>query len=42
VQELAAMKKRIEQREAALKQHEAAEQPTVVVHTAKSGINGCH
>jgi hypothetical protein len=36
VQELAAMKKRIEQLEAALKQHEAAEQPTVVVHTAKA------
>jgi hypothetical protein len=36
VQELAAMKKRIEQLEAALKQHEAAEQPTTVVHTAKA------
>ena len=34
VQELAAMKKRIEQLEAALKQHETAEQPTTVVHTA--------
>jgi hypothetical protein len=36
VQELAAMKKRIEQLEAALKQHEAAEQPTTVVHTEKA------
>ena len=36
VQELAAMKKRIEQLEAALKQHEAAEQPTTVVHSAKA------
>jgi len=36
VQELAAMKKRIEQLEAALKQHETAEQPTTVVHTAKA------
>ena len=36
VQELAAMKKRIEQLEAALKEHEAAEQPTTVVHTAKA------
>jgi hypothetical protein len=36
VQELAAMKKRIEQLELALKQHEAAEQPTTVVHTAKA------
>jgi hypothetical protein len=35
VQELATMKKRIEQLEAALKQHEAAEQPTTVVNTAK-------
>src|ERR1700676_4843652 len=34
VQELAAMKKRIEQLEAALKQHEAAEQPSTVVHSA--------
>ena len=36
VQELAAMKKRIAQLEAALKQHEAAEQPTAVVQTAKA------
>jgi hypothetical protein len=36
VQELAAMKKRIEQLELALKQHEAAEQPTTVVHSAKA------
>jgi hypothetical protein len=36
VEELASMKKRIEQLEAALKQHEAAEQPTTVVHTAKA------
>ena len=36
VQELAAMKNRIEQLEAALKQHEAAEQPTTVVHSAKA------
>ena len=36
VQELAAMKKRIEQLETALKQHEAAEQPTTVVHSAKA------
>jgi len=36
VQELAAMKRRIEQLEAALKQHEAAEQPTTVVHSAKA------
>jgi len=36
VQELAAMKKRIEQLEAALKQHETAEQPTTVVQTAKA------
>jgi hypothetical protein len=36
MQELAAMRKRIEQLEAALKQHEAAEQPTTVVHTAKA------
>ena len=36
VQELAAMKKRIAQLEAALKQHEAAEQPTTVVHSAKA------
>jgi len=36
VQELAAMKKRIEQLELALKQHEAAEQPNTVVHTAKA------
>jgi len=34
VQELAAMKKRIEQLELALKQHEAAEQPTTLIHTA--------
>ena len=36
VQELAAMKKRIEQLELALKQHEAAEQPITVVPTAKA------
>jgi hypothetical protein len=36
VQELAAMKKRIEQLEAALKQHEATEQATTVVQTAKA------
>jgi hypothetical protein len=36
VHELDAMKKRIEQLEAALKQHEAAEQPITVVHTAKA------
>ena len=36
VQELAAMKKRIEQLELALKQHESVEQPTTVVQTAKS------
>jgi hypothetical protein len=36
VQELAAMKKRIEQLELALKQHETAEQPDTVVHTAKA------
>jgi hypothetical protein len=36
VQELAAMKKRIEQLEAALKQHVAAEQPTTAVQTAKA------
>ena len=36
VQELAAMKKRIEQLELALKQHEAAEQPTTVVNSAKA------
>src|SRR5580692_2077946 len=36
VQELAAMKKRIEQLELALKQHEAAEQPNTVVHSAKA------
>ena len=36
VQELAAMKKRIEQLEAALKQHEAAEQPATVVSSAKA------
>jgi hypothetical protein len=35
VQELDTMKKRIAQLEAALKKHEAAEQPTTVVHTAK-------
>ena len=35
IQELATMKKRIEQLEAALKQHEAAERPTTVVHSAK-------
>ena len=33
--ELAAMKKRIEQLEAELKQHEAAERPTTVVQSAK-------
>jgi len=36
VQELAAMKRRIEQLETALKQHEEAEQPTTVVHSAKA------
>ena len=36
VDELAAMKKRIEQLELALKQHESAEQPTTVVHSAKA------
>src|SRR5579864_6754076 len=36
VEELAAMKKRIEQLETALKQHEVAEQPTTVVHSAKA------
>jgi Putative beta-barrel porin-2, OmpL-like. bbp2 len=36
VEELAAMKKRIEQLEAALKQHETAEQPTTVVRAAKA------
>jgi len=36
VLELAAMKKRIEQLEAALKQHEVAEQPSTVVQTAKA------
>ena len=36
VQELAAMKKRIEQLETALKQHEAAEQPSTVVHSPKA------
>jgi hypothetical protein len=36
VQELAAMKKRIEQLEAELKNHEATEQPTTVVQTAKA------
>jgi len=35
VQELAAMKKRIEQLEAALKQHVAGERPTTVVQSAK-------
>jgi Putative beta-barrel porin-2, OmpL-like. bbp2 len=35
IQELAAMKKRIEQLEAELKAHEAAEQPTTVVQSAK-------
>ena len=34
-QELAAMKKRIEQLEAELKQHEEAERPNTVVHSAK-------
>jgi hypothetical protein len=36
VQELAAMRKRIEQLEAELKQHVAAEQPTTVVESAKA------
>jgi Putative beta-barrel porin-2, OmpL-like. bbp2 len=36
VQELAAMKKRIEQLEAALKQHQAAEQLDTIVRTAKA------
>jgi hypothetical protein len=36
VEELNAMKKRIAQLEAALKQHEAAEQPNTVVQTAKA------
>jgi hypothetical protein len=36
VEELAAMKKRIEQLEATLKQREAADQPTTVVHSAKA------
>jgi Putative beta-barrel porin-2, OmpL-like. bbp2 len=36
VQELAAMRKRIEQLEAALKQHEAAEQPITVAQSAKA------
>ncbi len=36
VDELAAMKKRIEQLELALKQHESAEQPVTVVHSAKA------
>ena len=36
--ELAAMKKRIEQLEAEIKQHLSAEQPTTVVHTAKADI----
>ncbi len=36
VQELAAMKKRIEQLEAELKQHVASEQPNTVVQTAKA------
>jgi Putative beta-barrel porin-2, OmpL-like. bbp2 len=36
VQELAAMKKRIEQLELALQQHEATEEPTTVVHSAKA------
>src|SRR5579872_3593906 len=35
IEELAVMKKRIEQLEAALKQHEAAERPNTVVHSAK-------
>jgi hypothetical protein len=35
--ELAAMKKRIEQLEGELKKHEAEGQPTTVVHTAKAG-----
>jgi Putative beta-barrel porin-2, OmpL-like. bbp2 len=37
VQELAAMKKRIDQLEAELKTHVAAEQPTTVVQSAKAG-----
>jgi Putative beta-barrel porin-2, OmpL-like. bbp2 len=36
--ELAAMKKRIEQLEAEIKQHLSAEQPTTVVHTVKANI----
>jgi hypothetical protein len=36
IQELAAMKKRIEQLETALKQHVAAEQPTTIVQTTKA------
>jgi len=36
VEELAAMKKRIEQLEAELKAHEAADQPTTVVNSAKA------
>jgi hypothetical protein len=36
VDELVAMKKRIEQLELALKQHESAEQPTTVVNSAKA------
>jgi len=36
IQELVVMKKRIEQLEAALKQHVAAEQPTTVVQSAKA------
>jgi hypothetical protein len=38
VQELAAMKKRIEQLEAELKQHVSAEQPTTVVQSAKATV----
>jgi hypothetical protein len=38
--ELAAMKKRIEELEAELKQHVTAEQPTTVVHTAKASTPG--
>src|SRR6202167_5629368 len=40
VQELAAMKKRIEQLEAELKQHVSAEQPTTVVQSAKATAPG--
>src|SRR5712675_2281372 len=36
--ELDAMKKRIAQLEAELKQHQAAEQPTTAIHTAKAPV----